>query len=184
MTPKRVRCGKAPTISVVVRGPWRSRSRIARRVWSERPSTRRPVHRPYQPIVWSDSSPAVRAVLLCSGQDVPPSAAYVLPVHGVHKPMARGAQLDAAAAGGRFELHFKMMVGRIGHEHRAAQFQQRGRLDHLHVAPQVADSRLGPGTSARPVSAPTAIAGIGRRDGCCLFPDGGGRRRKPSPAWF
>ena len=39
-----------------------------------------------------------------------------------------------------FEFHFDVVQRRIRHEQRAAQFQQHGRLDHLHVPPKVADA--------------------------------------------
>jgi hypothetical protein len=49
-------------------------------------------------------------------------------------------QGDSAASGNRSNLDFHMIVGWIRHEHRAAQFEQAGRLDDLHEPPQVSDS--------------------------------------------
>ena len=61
----------------------------------------------------------------------------VLRIDHPNRPMPQG---DPAASGTRFNLDFHMIVGRIRHEHRAAQFQQAWRLNDLHEPPKVSDS--------------------------------------------
>jgi hypothetical protein len=45
-----------------------------------------------------------------------------------------------------------MVYSGVGHEHRAAQLEQHGRLDHLHMTPEVSDARaaVAEPPSARP----------------------------------
>ena len=40
---------------------------------------------------------------------------------------------DMGSSGPLFELHFDMVQRRVRHKHGGAQFQQHGRLNHLHV---------------------------------------------------
>src|SRR5260370_6548145 len=132
ITPKRLNCEKRSTISVVVRGRSRRTSRIVRRVGSESA-----FH------TWSrlSSLPAaisrtpLLAVLSYSFQHVTPASANTFAMLRIDHPDGTMPQGNPAAAGNRFDLDFHVIVGRIGHEHRPAQFQQGGRLDDLHEPP-------------------------------------------------
>src|SRR4029077_4700235 len=80
------------------------------------------------------------AVLLYSGQNVTPSGPPAFSVLRVDHPNRSMPQGDSTASGNQFDLDLHMIVGRIGHEHRTAQFQQAWRLDDLHEPPKVSDS--------------------------------------------
>src|SRR6266852_2284842 len=141
ITPKRLNCGTRPTISVVVRGRSRRTSRIARRVGSEsafHTGSRLSSLRVVLPAAISRTP--LLAVLLYSGKHVTPSSPHTLPVLRVDHPYRPMPQDNSATSRNRFNLDFHMIVGRIRHEHRAAQLQQGWRLDDLHEPPQVSDS--------------------------------------------
>src|SRR5229473_5235850 len=140
ITPKRLNRENRSTISVVVRGRSRRTSRIVRRVGSEsafhtwsRLSSLRVV------LPAAISRTPLLAVLLYSGQNVTPSGPHTFSVLRVDHPNRPMPQGNPAASGNRFDLDFHMIVGRIGHEHRPAQFQQAWRLDDLHEPPKVSD---------------------------------------------
>jgi hypothetical protein len=61
----------------------------------------------------------------------------VLRIDHPYRAMPQG---DPAASGNRFDLDFQVIVGRIRHEHRAAQLQKGWRLDDLHEPPKVSHS--------------------------------------------
>src|SRR5947209_19223123 len=114
MTPKRLRCGEASTISVVVRGPCRKRSRIARLVLSDRA-----FHTP------SSSSSGTLAPLLTrardailgdSVQDVFPATAHTFPVRRVNEADRTVTEVQMGSSGPLFELHVDMVQCRIRHE--------------------------------------------------------------------
>src|SRR4051794_37860279 len=115
MMPKRVRWGNVSTISVVVRGPSRSRSRIARLVLSERA-----FH------TGSSSSPGTLAslsrglrggILRDAFEDEVPAFAHVLAVRRVNHTNGVMAEIHVRAAGALFELELHVIDGRVGHEH-------------------------------------------------------------------
>src|ERR1051325_4407114 len=131
ITPKRVRRGNASTISVVVLGPLRRRSRIARRVASEsafQTSSRSlgiPLHCPS----------SLRQILPYVLQDVAPSGAHTLFVRGIEQPDRPMTKRELRAPGNLVEFYFHVIDRRIRHEQRAAQFQQNRGLDYLHMPP-------------------------------------------------
>src|ERR1700682_5961178 len=88
----------------------------------------------------SDFSHALLAVLPYALQHVTPSSPHTLSVLRIDHPYRPMPQGDSAASRNRFNLDFHMIVGRIRHEHRAAQLQQGWRLDDLHKPPKVSDS--------------------------------------------
>src|SRR5947207_14808955 len=138
MTPKRLRCGKASTIWVVVRGPCRKRSRIDRLVLSDKA-----FHTPSSSSSTTLAPFPVRArgaILGDCVQNVLPAGAHTLPVRRVNKTDGAVTEVYMGSSGPLFELQFDMVQRRVRHEQRAAQLQQHGRLDHLHVSPQVADA--------------------------------------------
>ena len=133
MTPKRLRWGKASTIWVVVRGPCRKRSRIDRLVLSDKA-----FHTP------SRSSPDTLSPLTgrtCGTvlgdrvQYVLPAGVHPLPVRRVYQAKGAVTKLQVRSSGSLFELQFQVVHCGVGHEHGAAQFEQHGRLDDLHVSP-------------------------------------------------
>jgi hypothetical protein len=69
-----------------------------------------------------------------------PAACHTLPVCGVNEADGAVTEVHLRSSRPLFELHFEVVQRRVGHEHGAAQFQQRRGLDHLHVSPQVADA--------------------------------------------
>src|SRR6476619_8533821 len=104
MTPKRLRCGKASTSCVVVRGPCRKRSRIDRLVLSDKA-----FHTP------SSSSPGTLAplrvgargtILRDSVQDVLPAGGHTLPVRRVNEADGAVMEVHMGSPGPLFELHF------------------------------------------------------------------------------
>src|SRR3982750_4113577 len=109
MTPNRLRCGKAPTISVVVREPCRKRSRIDRLVPSDKA-----FHTPS-----SSSSgtlfplPArVRGTVLGGAvQEVLPAGGHTLPVRRVDKADRAVPEVHMRSSGALFQLHFKVIHG-------------------------------------------------------------------------
>src|ERR1700675_2250143 len=88
----------------------------------------------------SDFSHVLLAVLPYALQHVTPSSPHAISVLRIDHPDRPMPQGDSAASGNRFDFDFHMIVGRIRHEHRAAQLQQGWRLDDLHKPPQVPDS--------------------------------------------
>src|SRR5690242_371756 len=138
MTPKRLRCGNASTIWVVVRGRCRRRSRIDRLVLSDKafhtssrssPGTLAPLARGARGAILSDSV-----------KDVLPAGADALAVRRINEADGAMTKIQMRSSGPLLELHFDMVHRRVRHEHRTAQFQQHGRLDHLHMSPQMADA--------------------------------------------
>src|SRR5579859_8028144 len=102
ITPKRVRCGKASTIWVVVRGPCRKRSSIDRLVLSDRA-----FHTP------SSSSPGTSAplrvreggtILGDSVQHVLPTGVHALPVRRIDQANGAVTEVHAGSSGPLFEL--------------------------------------------------------------------------------
>src|ERR1051325_6389635 len=69
-----------------------------------------------------------------------PARADVLTVCFVEKAERAVAQSQLGPTGNLVEFDFHMVQCRIRHEHRPAEFQQYRRLDHLHVAPEMADA--------------------------------------------
>src|SRR5579863_2099606 len=105
MTPKRVKCGNSSTISVVVRGRGRRKSRIARRVGSE------------SAFHTGSSSSAGRvtisvtpllAVLFDLAEHVIPTGGHPLAVLGIDHADGAVPQCHLAACHGR--LHFQLQV--------------------------------------------------------------------------
>src|SRR5882672_6524791 len=125
ITPKRVKCGNDSTISVVVRGPSRSKSRIARRVGSD------------SAFQTMSSSSGIRAgpgtsllaVLSYPGKQVFPALANAFAVFRVDHAERTVPQRHFGASRYLLDLNFQMVVCRIRHKHRAAQFEQGRRLD-------------------------------------------------------
>src|ERR1700730_14723326 len=115
MTPKRLKCGKASTSWVVVRGPCRRRSRIDRLVLSDKA-----FHTP------SSSSPGtltplpVRARGAIPGdsvQNVLPAGGHARPMHRINEAHGAVTEVQTGSSGPLFELHFYMVQRRVGHEH-------------------------------------------------------------------
>src|SRR5262245_55809823 len=137
ITPKRVKCGNASTISVVVRGRSRRKSRIARRVGSESA---------FQTGSSLSGTPAARsgtpllAVFLQPGKHVAPALAYSFAVLGIDHAATAVTESDFLTFSRRLDLDFHLVGRGIGHEHRPAQCEQRGMFDHLHKSPQVSDT--------------------------------------------
>src|SRR5580700_9529095 len=107
ITPNRLRCGKASTIWVVVRGPCRSRSRIDRLVLSDKA-----FHTP------SSSSSGTLAPWRAGGrgaipsdsvQHVLPAGGHTLPVFRVDEAERAVTEVHMGASGPLFELHFDMV---------------------------------------------------------------------------
>src|SRR5262249_8552750 len=119
ITPKRVRCGKAPTISVVVRGPCRNRSRMDRLVLSDKA-----FH------TASSSSSGTLAPLACgdgtvlgdSLQHQLPAVGYALPVRRLNEANGAMAEFNMGSAGLLFEFYLDMVQGGVRHEQRSTQF--------------------------------------------------------------
>src|SRR5450755_5070262 len=122
MTPKRLRCGNASTIWVVVRGPCRKRSRIDRLVLSDKA-----FHTPSRSSSGT-SAPlrvGVRGTILGDSlQNVFPAAGHALPVSGINKAEGAVSEFHMRSSGPLFEFNFEVVERRVGHEHGAAQFQQ------------------------------------------------------------
>src|SRR6266481_2787533 len=137
ITPKRLNCGTRPTISVVVRGRSRRTSRIARRVGSE--SAFHTGSRLSSLPAAISRTPLLAVLPYCFQHVTPPRphTLSVLRIDHAYRPMP---QRDSAAPRNRFDFDFHMIVGRIRHEHRAAQFKQAWRLDDLHEPPKVSHS--------------------------------------------
>src|SRR5690349_9148592 len=138
ITPKRLRCGKASTIWVVVRGPCRKRSRIARLVLSDNA---------FHTLSSSSSGTLTplradlhRAILGDFFQHVLPTGGHTLSMRGIDKPYGAMTKIHVGTCSALFELHFNVIQRRVGHEQGAAQFKQDGRLDNLHVPPKMADA--------------------------------------------
>src|SRR5690349_11045817 len=111
MTPKRLRCGNASTIWVVVRGPCRRRSRIDRLVLSDKafhtssrssPGTLAPL-----------AARARGAILGDSVQDVLPAGADTLPVGRINEADGAMTEIHMSSSGPLFELHFDMVHRRV-----------------------------------------------------------------------
>src|ERR1700722_9428111 len=85
ITPKRLRCGKASTISVVVRGPFRRRAKIARLVLSDSA-----FHTP------SSSSAGTLAPLRVLGAILGASVQHLLPAAAHALPVCRIDEADGA----------------------------------------------------------------------------------------
>src|SRR5262245_6854577 len=66
-----------------------------------------------------------------------PSLRHAIPVLLRDQPDGPVAELDARAVSLGGQAVLEVIDGRVGHWQRPADFQQRGRLDDLHVAPQV-----------------------------------------------
>src|SRR5271155_3071240 len=137
ITPKRVRCGNRSTISVVVRGRARRRSRIARRVGSESAFHTASSPASLPPPLPAFSRTLLVAILSYVLQHVSPSRDHILAVLGIDHSQRTMPQRDPAASRGRLYLHFDVVGDRIGHEHRTTQLQQRRSLDNLHKPPPV-----------------------------------------------
>src|SRR5277367_1829736 len=58
----------------------------------------------------------------------------------IKKPDPAVVQRDFSAARGWLQTNFHMIQSRVRHKHRSAQLQKCGRLDHLDVTPQMANS--------------------------------------------
>src|SRR5215469_6202831 len=136
ITPNRVKCGNVSTTSVVVRGPCRRRSRIARRVGSESAfqTASNSSGIPMCAGMWSG------AVLRDLVQHVFPSCANALAMFRIDHANRAMTKRDLAASRGLLDFYLQMIRGRIGHEHRPTEFQQLWRLDHLYETPEMPDS--------------------------------------------
>src|ERR1041385_8670504 len=146
ITPNRLRCGNDSTTSVVVRVRSRKKSRIARRVGSDSAFH---TGSSWSAIPAGISATPLLAVLLYPVQHVLPPRADALAVRRIDHADSPVPKRDTAASRGGFDLDFDVVVHRVRHEQRATQFQQGGRLDYLHEAPQVPDS-------VSPVAVPAA----------------------------
>src|SRR5260221_10583353 len=114
MTPKRLRCGMASTICVVVRGPCRKRSRIDRLVLSDKA-----FHAPSR----SSSGPlaplpgrARGTILGDAVQDVLPAGGDTLPVRRVNEADGAVTEVQMRSSGPLFELHFDVVQRRVRHK--------------------------------------------------------------------
>src|ERR1700761_6586906 len=124
ITPKRLRCGKASTICVVVRGPCRNKSRIERRVMSDNA-----FHTASSSSV--DTSPPLclclrGAILGDSLQHVPPASADTLTVRRIDETDGAVTEVHMGSSRPLFEPHLNVVQCRVRHEHWAAQFHQYG----------------------------------------------------------
>src|SRR4051794_36536641 len=107
MTPKRLRWGKAWTISVVVRGPCRKRSRIDRLVLSDRA-----FHTPSSSSSGTLLPLPVRvggAILRDSVQNVLPAGRDTLAIFRVNQADCTMTEIHMRSAGPLFQLHFQMV---------------------------------------------------------------------------
>src|SRR5438477_75378 len=102
ITLKRLRCGKASTIWVVVRGPCRNRSRIDRLVLSDKAfhTPSRSSSRTLAPFPGRLRG----AILGDSLQDVLPAARHALPVRWVNKADGAVTEVQMRSSGPLFEL--------------------------------------------------------------------------------
>src|SRR5947209_6271868 len=114
MTPNRLRCGKASTIWVVVRGPRLKRSRIARLVLSDNAfhtgssssaSTLAPLPLRLRGAIFSDSI-----------QHVFPAGTHAFFVSRIDEADRAMTEVHMGSSWALFELHFDMVQRRVGHK--------------------------------------------------------------------
>src|SRR5882762_6720361 len=113
ITPNRVKCGNDSTISVVVRGPSRSKSRIARRVGSDS------AFQTTSSLSGIRAGPrtSLLAILSYLGKQVLPSLADALAVFGIDHAKRTVPQGHLRAARNFLDLNLQMVVCRIRHKH-------------------------------------------------------------------
>jgi hypothetical protein len=87
------------------------------------------------------SATPLLTVLSYQSQHVTPAGPDAFAVLWIDHADGTMPKRDFAPPGNRFDLDFKVVVGWIRHEERAAQFQQSWRLDDLHKSPQVSDPK-------------------------------------------
>jgi hypothetical protein len=83
---------------------------------------------------------AIREVFANAVEIMPPAFAHTLPMRRIEETYRPVPQAYLGSAGALFQTQLQMIQSRVRHEHRTAELQQNWGLDHLHMAPEMADA--------------------------------------------